>query len=141
MRSAAVAGTFDRLHAGHEALLAKAFGVAERVFIGLTSDDYTARHKPRARPYARRLRELQAFLESRGWLARATISPINDAIRGPACASEDFESLVVSEETRRNAEAINEVRARRGLKPLEIVVVPMVLGPDGRPLSSSRKSA
>jgi pantetheine-phosphate adenylyltransferase len=138
MRYAAVAGTFDLLHAGHEALLARAFESAETVLIGLTSDSYTSRYKPSARPFAERLRDLKALLEAKGWLGRARISPINDAVRGPACFSDELDGIVVSEETRHNAERINEVRQRRGLKPLGIVVVAMVLGQDGKPLSSSR---
>jgi pantetheine-phosphate adenylyltransferase len=136
MRSVAVAGTFDLIHAGHESLFQRAFGLGETVFIGLTSDGYTARYKPCARPYLERLKSLRLFLEERGWLERARISPINDAVRGPACFSEELDGIVVSEETRQNAERINDVRRRRGLGPLEISVVPMVLGQNGKPLSS-----
>ena len=43
-RHAVLGGTFDRFHAGHEALLATAFRVGERVSVGITSDRFLADH-------------------------------------------------------------------------------------------------
>ena len=52
-----------------------------------------------------------------------------------------IEGIVVSVETAWRAEEINELRRVRGLKPLRVFVVDMVLAEDGRPLSSSRVRA
>lgn len=40
-----VGGTFDYLHKGHESLLTKAFEVGEKVWLGITSDDYIRKVK------------------------------------------------------------------------------------------------
>ena len=65
-----VAGTFDRLHAGHEALLSKAFVTGENVLIGLTSDVFVSAYKalkaprsPRIRTYEIRKNELLHWLK------------------------------------------------------------------------------
>ena len=40
-----IGGTFGFLHAGHKALLRKAFATGESVYIGLTTDAYVRRKK------------------------------------------------------------------------------------------------
>jgi len=134
-----VAGTFDMLHKGHEALLRKAFEVGERVVVGLTTDEFAARmHKPHeVAPYKERLEELLVFIMREGQLHRTEVLAINDPY-GPAAWDAGFEALVVSEETAPRAEEINALRARRGLRPLELVVIPMVKAENGRPISTTR---
>ena len=39
-RAVATGGTFDEIHAGHVALLARAFQEGDRVIIGVTSDEF-----------------------------------------------------------------------------------------------------
>ena len=53
-------------------------------------------------------------------------------------SEEELEAIVVSEETLYRALEINRIRVEKGLRPLVIVVVPMVLAYDGKPISSSR---
>jgi pantetheine-phosphate adenylyltransferase len=48
------------------------------------------------------------------------------------------EALVVSRETEPMAHRINQERARRGLKPLEIVVIEMVPSENHAPISTTR---
>ena len=48
-------GTFDLLHAGHEALLAKAFAIGDKeVIIGITSDAMAKRTRGTVNPLERR---------------------------------------------------------------------------------------
>ena len=137
-RLVGVAGTFDMLHRGHKALLRKAFEVGDLVIIGLTTDEFAAKMKNHeVAPYKERLAELQAFLMEEGVLDRAEVVAINDPY-GPAIWDGGFEALVVSEETAPRAEEINAIRARRGLKPLELVVIPMVKAENGKPISTTR---
>jgi phosphopantetheine adenylyltransferase len=133
-------GTFDRLHVGHEALLATAFRAGRRVGIGLTTGRYLAGHpKPgadRIQRYAVRRRRLVAWLRARYPRARWTITPISDAFGGsirPGVAG-----LVVSADTIGGGRAVNEERVRRGRRPVPVLIVPLVLADDLEPVSSRR---
>src|SRR5437867_2231585 len=130
-------GTFDILHKGHEALLRAAFeGRPEQVLIGLTTDRFARESRTRVNPYAVRERNLKRFLTARKWRP-ARIEPIDDAY-GPADDLPDLDVIVVSAERYPVAVALNEVRATKGLHPLEIRAVPMVLAQDGLPIASHR---
>lgn len=138
-RLVGVAGTFDMLHEGHKALLRKAYEVGEKVVIGLTTDEFVAEMgKPHeVAPYKERLEELLAFILHEGQIHRTEVVAINDPY-GPALWDGGFEAIVVSEETAPKAEELNRLRAQRGLRPLKLVVIPMVLAEDGKPISTTR---
>src|SRR2546426_8952320 len=130
-------GTFDILHKGHEALLRAAFeGRPERVLIGLTTDQFARESRSRVNPYATRERNLKRFLAARKWRP-AKIEPIDDSY-GPADDLPDLDVIVVSAERHPVAIALNETRAAKGLRPLEIRAVSMVLAQDGLPIASRR---
>src|SRR2546427_2116956 len=131
----AMGGTFDILHPGHEALLGAAFALGGDVFIGLTTDGMARQTRKAVTPFRLRKQRLEAWLGRRGYTA-ATIGPLEDAY-GPA-ASEPFDAIVVSEDREGVAKALNEERVRRGLAPLAIHVVPMVLAEDDAPIASRR---
>ncbi len=135
----AVGGTFDELHKGHEALLSKAFEIGGFILIGLSTNDLVSRMgKPyQASPYEERMKALNELLRSRGWLERSEVIPLNDPY-GAALFDERIEALVVSRETEPRAHEINEGRRARGLHPLDVVVVEMVLAEDGLPISTRR---
>ena len=57
---------------------------------------------------------------------------------GPAALGENFEGIIVSQETEKMASELNQVRKERGVVPLEVIVVPMVAAYDGNRISSSR---
>lgn len=133
-----VGGTFDYLHDGHVAILTKAFELGERVLIGICSDEMQALlRKDSAGIQLLDVRRpaLEKLLRSRGWFERAEVKVISDAF-GPAAEDAELEAVVVSPETRKSAEELNELRESRGLKPLEIVEIPFVLAEDGKPISS-----
>ena len=132
-----VGGTFDRLHLGHKALLRKAFEVGEYVYIGLTSDEMI-KNKPYAErilPYDVRLRDLLKFLDVNGY-HNYRIIKIHNAI-GFAGEMKSLEAIVVSEETYKGALIVNRARMEKGLKPLEIVVIPLIKSQVGPKISSS----
>jgi pantetheine-phosphate adenylyltransferase len=134
----AVGGTFDYLHDGHMAILAKAFEAGERVVIGITSDEMQpAKDLAGIQPLSVRRKALEDALHSRGWMERAEICVISDPF-GPAIDDEKLEAIVVSPETRPRAEELNKLRASRGLAPLHIIEIPFVLAEDGSPISSIR---
>ncbi|MDK2913255.1 MAG: pantetheine-phosphate adenylyltransferase [Thermococcaceae archaeon] len=136
-RKVVVGGTFDRLHLGHKALLRKAFEVGEIVYVGLTADEMI-RNKPYAEkilPYELRLKDLIKFFEVNEYKNYRVIK-INSAI-GFADKIKSLEAIVVSEETYKGALFVNRVREEKGLKPLEIVVIPIIRAQIGKKISSS----
>jgi len=139
LRLVSVGGTFDALHKGHWFLLEEAFKVADKVTIGLTTDEFAWElHKPHhVDCYGKRLEDLERFLAERGLVHRAEIMPLSDPY-GPTIDSPDFEGIVVSEETEARAEEINRLRVAKGRRPLLIFCIKMVLAEDGKPISSTR---
>ncbi len=137
-RKVAVGGTFDLLHDGHKALLSKAFEIGETVKIGIVSDQKNLeKDSSGIRPLKKRVDDLEKFLKAQEWWDRSEIEVLKDPI-GSAAENEEFEAIVVSEETRPGAEKINEIREDKGLEPLNIVEIPFVLADDGKPISSIR---
>ena len=138
-KKVAVGGTFDTLHRGHKALLERAFKVGEKVVIGLTSDEFVSKmgkpHKTAA--YAQRCIELTSFLEKLGLAGKFEIVPLSDPY-GLTISGKGLEALVVSEETQKTGQAINQVRQKAGLPPLAIVVVNMVPADNQTPISTTR---
>ncbi len=130
---AAVAGTFNILHDGHKALLRRAFELGDEVRIGITSDRMAADGRDAFTPMEVRRKELESFVKGMG---RYTVFEIDD-IYGPAAMMDDVDVLVVSEETLSNGTKVNEERARRGLKPLELSVVDLRMADDGTKISAS----
>ncbi len=135
---AATGGTFDVVHEGHAALLAESFAVADRVVVGLAGDGFAARRgKSPANGYAARRAALDALMRGRFGAARYDIREL-DGEFGPAALEGNVEALVASEETAGRGAELNRLRRARGLPPVEVVVVPMVLAHDGRRISSTR---
>ena len=63
--------------------------------------------------------------------------PLNDPC-GLTISGKGLEALVVSKETQKTAEKINEKRQKAGLAPLEIVAVNMVPAENNTPISTTR---
>jgi cytidyltransferase-like protein len=133
-RRIVVGGTFDGLHPGHMSVLRTAFENAESVVIGLTGDDFAMRFRTRkVSPYKDRKKALDAFVV--GFRKPYDVVEISDSY-GVATIDAQMDCIVVSEETLLRAEEINTIRFKKGLKKLAIIVVPLVLGGDGKPISS-----
>ncbi len=126
-----VGGTFETLHIGHRELLKKAFEIGDKVVIGITDDDFKDGIE---KSFEERKRKVIEFVNRFGKEYR--IVKIRD-IYGPTL-SEDFDAIVVSRETRKNAELINKEREKRGMSPMKIVEIPIILAEDLLPVSSRR---
>jgi pantetheine-phosphate adenylyltransferase len=134
----AVGGTFDRLHDGHVAILAKAFEIGERVVIGIVSDEAELRKDSAGIGSLEvRMRSLLELLRLNGWVERAEMTIISDPF-GPAVSDVALQAIIVSSETRARAEELNKLRTSNGLAALKIVEIPFVLAEDGLPISSIR---
>jgi len=131
----AVGGTFDILHAGHRALLQRAIDTRGKMLIGLTSDAMAGRTRKAVSPFSTRKRNLEAYLRKKR-VKGFEIVEITDEL-GPAIY-EPLDAIATSAEKAEVAERINQVRDSRGLPPLKILSVKMVLADDSMPISSSR---
>ena len=129
----AVGGTFDKFHDGHKKLLATAFELGEEVEIGVTSNAFGGL-KGDIDSCEDRMRCLKEFFKDR---LNYTVMVLDDAY-GTTVFDDEFDAIVVSEETEPVAVEINEIRDSKGMSPLDIVVVSFVLADDGHPISSTR---
>jgi len=138
-RVVGVGGTFDELHKGHRVLLEKAFEVGDLVWIGLSTDEFARKLQKNHEisSYESRLNELKSFLVKKGLLSKAKITPLEDPY-GPAVTSREIEAIVVSSETEVGARKINLLRMKRGLPPLEVIVIDMVPAENHVPISTTR---
>ena len=131
-------GTFDRIHIGHEKLLKIAFEVGEEVIIGLTSDTKAkkGRGNEKLTSFKNRYTNLEAFLIKK-FDNNFSIVKLNDDW-GPGALDEDLDAIIVSEETEKVASELNKKRALKGLNPLDIVTVSLILDKKGEKISSTR---
>lgn len=136
---AALGGTFSRLHYGHVMLLRTGLRLAKKVIIGVTTDEFAKSlgKKYRVPPFEDRVRDLKFFLRQMGWIHRCEILPLDDPY-GVTITDPTLEVLVTSPFTHHRGVEINNIRVKRGLKPLKIVVCPLVVAWDGKPISSTR---
>lgn len=134
-----VGGTFDPLHDGHKRLIARSFELAGSegtVTIGLTTDAYARRKVHPVRGYQERKAALERFVREEGFPSLFEIEPLSD--RYGSALTEDFDALVVSEETLPAAREINSLRHERGLRKVDIHQITCVLAEDRRWISSTR---
>jgi pantetheine-phosphate adenylyltransferase len=135
----AVGGTFDEFHKGHRVLIMKSFEIGRKVFIGLCTDDFVKKlTKPHeVASYNDRKLRLQEFLNDKGLLRRAEVIPLDDPY-GLTVTEPNLEALVVSKETEVRAGKINEIRRSKGLPPIDIIVIDMILAENGVNISTTR---
>jgi len=138
MRHAIIGGTFDNLHKGHKEFIKRAFEIGDKVVVCITADEMV-KGKPLARminPYEKRRRVLINFLKEQNWLKKAEIIEISDPFSEGL--RPELTDIVVSSETMKNAEKINEMRKNRGLKKLRITEIKWISSSDGKPISDVR---
>ncbi len=134
----ATGGTFDLIHKGHIELLRKSFSISSKVIIGLSSDELVKKMgKKISNNYHQRFESLSSAIEKNFPNSSYQISKLENDF-GPAVLEEGVEALVVSEETKNTGPILNQLRAKKNLPPVEVIVVPMVLAKDGSRISTSR---
>ncbi|MBI4009555.1 pantetheine-phosphate adenylyltransferase [Candidatus Roizmanbacteria bacterium] len=133
------AGTFDHLHIGHKKMLDKAFKIAEKVGIGITSDLMT-KNKLLSLSIEKlevRSKKLEECLRKKNYLNRAKIFVLHD-IFGSSIQDNSFDSILVTKATRPNAVKVNKKRKAKGLGELKIITMPYVKDDGGNIISSER---
>lgn len=138
-RVVATGGTFDEIHAGHIALLSKAFEVGDRIIIGVTSDEFavTRKGKKLNHDFESRVANLRHEISERFGNVEFEIAKL-DSEFGPAVTTGEVGALVASAETQEMGARLNEIRKKNGLPPAEVIAVDLVKAEDGMPISSTR---
>jgi pantetheine-phosphate adenylyltransferase len=134
-----VGGTFDPLHDGHKRLISRSFELAGRdgtVIVGLTTDTFASRKVHPVKRYEQRKAALAGYIREQGFSASYSIEPLKD--RYGTALDDDFDALVVSEETLPIAHEINSLRKEKGKRKVDIHQITCVLADDGRWISSTR---
>ena len=134
----ATGGTFDEIHTGHIALVSKAFQVGKKVIIGVSSDEFAKKRGKRLNhKFDERVENLKKMIKKEFRNANYEIAKL-DGDFGPAVTTDEVGALVTSSETRIKGKLLNRMRAKKGLKPVEVIAVEMVRAEDGSPISSTR---
>lgn len=132
-------GTFDRFHKGHRVLIAEALSKSEKLTIGIAGE---AVYKKKVlskiiESYNTRLFSVKNFINSINRDQDVKFIKIDD-FYGNSLEDLESEAIFVTEENAENAFLINEKRKNVGLKPLEIILVPLVKATDDGYISSER---
>jgi len=131
-------GTFNVLHKGHKHLIDKAIQTAGKngtVYIGVTEGEML-RKKKFSKPLNERINGIKEYLSNKKYDNRAVIKVIYDKY-GPAI-NEEYDAILVSPGSKKNAEEINKKRVENNKKPLKIIEIPYVLAEDKKPISATR---
>lgn len=133
-------GTFDHFHKGHKHFLSFIFSIAKEVLIGVTTDEYVHVKKSddNIESFEIRRVSLERFLQQEGFTTRARVATIDSVLYPDEWEVLPIEAIVVTKESARGADIINQDRKKKSLRPLHVVVSDMELANDGIAISSSR---
>ncbi len=134
-----IGGTFDIIHAGHISLLSKAFEIGDEIYIGISTDKLVEKLGKKARKYEERRKNIEKLIREKKWNKKFKILPLEN-IYG-ITLDENFDAIVVSPETEGRAKEINELRRKKGVSEIKVIVVPYILANDGIPITTSRIKA
>lgn len=124
-KNVVLGGTFDRLHNGHKILLSEAaLRCTERLTVGVTDTNMITGKIlwELIQPCTQRISDVEEFLEDVDSSITYNVVPIND-IYGPTKEDPTLDMIVVSQETKRGGDKVNEIRLQKNLKKLNIHIV------------------
>lgn len=142
-------GTFDHFHKGHGTFLRYVFSVGKKILVGVTSDSYVKNSKSIhsassgqnaefIEPFEKRKQTVLEFVKKEKVLNKVKIIKIDDLF-GPTLAKDLLiDAIVISEDTKKGADIINQKRKELGLGPLKVFVAPSVKAEDRKLISSAR---
>jgi len=134
----ALGGTFDFLHKGHRALLDEGFEIGQTVLIGVVSDALAhSLGKFPEQPYNVRFLGVVRYIGDKHSRERFRLFQLQDHY-GPLATDPSVEAVVVTPDSFDRGMSANLIRAKNGLKPVHVVLVPLVLAEDGVRISSTR---
>lgn len=137
-------GTFDHFHKGHESFLRYVFSVGKKVIVGITSDNFIKIDKRKStsekliEPFETRKQAVLEFVKTEKVLDRIEIVEIHDLFGPTLSKNLQIDAIVVSEDTKKGADIINQKRKGLGLSPLKVFIATSVKAEDGQFVSSAR---
>lgn len=131
-------GTFDHLHEGHKYLISTALSLSKKVVIGLTSESLLKNKEffSKMQSYDERETAIISYISKISDISRVEIVKLKDPY-GPPIHEEDYEGIIVSQETYKNALTINNMREKNGFKPMIIIVIPILKNSNNEKISST----
>ncbi|CAH0563565.1 unnamed protein product [Brassicogethes aeneus] len=136
-------GTFDRLHIAHKLLLSEAaLRSSDQVTVGVTEENMlqTKTLWELIEPIEVRTEKVADFLHDVCSDLKYEIVPINDPY-GPSINDPGMGLIVVSQETLKGAEKINEIRKQKNLQPLEVKLIELIDEPNPNPIEEAKISS
>lgn len=133
-------GTFDHLHQGHKYLIKTALRLSHKIEIGLTSQDLLKNKKAHSKleDYATRKKNLKDFIKSFTDLNRVNIVEIKSwDDMAKYSQNPEYDGLIVSEETYSNAVKLNDLREKKDMERLILIVIPMIKDKNNKKISST----
>lgn len=136
---AALGGTFDHFHKGHQTLIKYAFSVSKKVIIGITDKELIQNkaYADQIQSYLIRKNKVIDFLKKKHFYKNAQIIELKN-IYGPTLKNQQIQALIVSPLTKTGANLINQIRENNGLKQLDIKICKLEKADDGNHISSTR---
>uniref|UniRef100_A0A1I8P5V1 Bifunctional coenzyme A synthase n=1 Tax=Stomoxys calcitrans TaxID=35570 RepID=A0A1I8P5V1_STOCA len=136
-------GTFDRIHLGHKIFLSQAvIRACSRLVVGVTTSKLT-RSKTLHElilPVEQRIENVRLFLNEIDSTLHYEVVPIDDPF-GPTKSDPNMDMIVVSAETLKGGEKVNELRRQNNLKPLDIFCIDLVEASDSSGPKESKVSS
>jgi pantetheine-phosphate adenylyltransferase len=130
-------GTFDHFHVGHQHFLQFAAGLADEVYVGITTKETTTEKilAETIETYEKRENAVENYLASLD--VQFQVFPLTD-IYGPTLENSPVEAIAVTEATIHGGEAINAERNKRHLTELPIHQTNLLRDSSGGYISSTR---
>lgn len=127
VKTCAVGGTFDYMHAGHRILLSACLLLAnKKLIVGVTGEPLLVKKSNREylQPFETRRRNVVQFCNiQRPDLFIDAVEILEPA--GPTAVDPDIQMLVVSQETEAGIATLNKIREEKGFPAMEGLVVPL----------------
>lgn len=135
-----IGGTFSVMHEGHQAYIATAFSLADRVQIVINDTGFAQELRPYPVPeLGMRVREVISYLRANGWADRVQVLICPQEVREyGAWLDPDLDCVLVSDEIYEKAVRFNGLRAGYGLDRYHIHMQPRFWDPDGNDVSSTK---
>lgn len=133
----ALGGSFDHLHSGHRLLLTAAALITKRsIIVAINKAVSRKSYVQFMEPFHQRASNVVSIIYRINDSITIHISELLDVV-GPAGQPGPLDALVISAETAKGGDVVLQTRKERGLPPIKIVVIPLIMMPNGEKVSST----